>query len=232
MKAGGYLWYLQNFDHFHEINVNLKEKNFNRYKKYLNNVSVYLTDFFKRTQPLQDFSVVENQIVDDFELKWKESTIRGWEKKENIINEQHLFCQACSKYFSNENTYIHHFDGKKHKDNEKKLTENLAENLGAKNGTNPADPNNPQIGQAKESFTEEMKYDLAYKEFYVSFMRNQLCDIIQDTMNQIRKKQTRTLLENEEEKNYDDIEDEELSDSEDEEQPYNPKNLPLGWDGK
>merc|ERR1712118_511248 len=85
---------------------------------------------------------------------------------------------------------------------------------------------------AKESFTEEMKYELAHKEFYVSFMRNQLCDIIQDTMNQIRKKQTRTLLENEEEKNYDDIEEEDLSDSEEEEAPYNPKNLPLGWDGK
>jgi len=65
-------------------------------------------------------------------------------------------------------------------------------------------------------------------------MRNQLCDIIQDTMNQIRKKQTRTLLENEEEKNWDDNNnvDDEVSDSEEEEAPYNQKNLPLGWDGK
>ena len=34
MKSSGYLWYLQNFDHFHEIGINLKEKNFNKYKKY------------------------------------------------------------------------------------------------------------------------------------------------------------------------------------------------------
>lgn len=106
------------------------------------------------------------------------------------------------------------------------MAENLAKNL---------DENNTeQAPQVKDSFTKEKKYDLAYKEFYVSFMRNQLCDIIQDTMNQIRKKQTRTLLENEEEKNWDDNNnvDDEVSDSEEEEAPYNPKNLPLGWDGK
>lgn len=225
MKSSGYLWYLQNFDHFHEIGINLKEKNFNKYKKYQNNQNVYQSDFFKRTQPLQDFSMVENQINDDFEHKWKEGTIRGWEKKENVINEEHLFCKACQKYFANENTYIHHFDGKKHKDNEKKMTENMGKVL-------MINDDNPENRITKDSFTEEMKYELAYKEFYIVFMRNQLCDIIQDTMNQIRKKQTRTLLENEEEKNYDDEDEDDITDSEDEEQPYNPKNQPLGWDGK
>jgi len=82
---------------------------------------------------LQDFSVVENQINDDFELKWKEGTIRGWEKKDNVIIEQHLYCRPCQKYFSNENTFLHHTDFKKHINNERKMAENLAKNLDENN---------------------------------------------------------------------------------------------------
>lgn len=51
-------------------------------------------------------------------------------------------------------------------------------------------------------------------------------------MNQIRKKQTRTYEEMEAENyNFQEIEVEK-SESEDEGPIYNPKNLPLGWDGK
>jgi len=41
--------------------MNLKEKYFSRYSKYLELMMEYLTNFFKRTQPLADFSIVEKQ---------------------------------------------------------------------------------------------------------------------------------------------------------------------------
>lgn len=44
---------------FHEIPFSLKEKELKKYKRYLTNLRDYLRDFFKRTQPLTDFSVVE-----------------------------------------------------------------------------------------------------------------------------------------------------------------------------
>jgi splicing factor 3A subunit 3 len=59
---GGYLWYLQKFDQFHEIPLNLKEKGYNPYKKYLENLMGYLGDFFHRTHVLADFKLVERQI--------------------------------------------------------------------------------------------------------------------------------------------------------------------------
>ena len=62
-------------------------------------------------------------------------------------------------------------------------------------------------------------------------MKELLGDIIHDTVNQIRKKQTRTY----EEMEADNIESryiENDDESDDEEPVYNPKNLPLGWDGK
>jgi len=67
-------------------------------------------------------------------------------------------------------------------------------------------------------------------EAYISHLRELLGDIIHDTMNQIRKKQTRTWDELQAE-SYEVKESIDLED-EDEEAPYNPKNLPLGWDGK
>jgi len=54
-----------------------------------------------------------------------------------------------------------------------------------------------------------------------------LANILYDTMNLIRKKQTRGYEEQE-------IQEQQESESEaDPDEPvYNPKNLPLGWDGK
>lgn len=83
---------------------------------------------------------------------------------------------------------------------------------------------------SNDSFKLEQKKELAYKETYIISMKNLLCDIIQDTINQVRKKKTRTIEESMAER----VEEEEEPESESssEEVAYNPKNLPLGWDGK
>ena len=69
-------------------------------------------------------------------------------------------------------------------------------------------------------------------ENYVVRLKENLGDIVHDTTNQIRKKQSRTYEEMEAE-NYEvsEIEDDK-SDSDEEGPIYNPKNLPLGWDGR
>ena len=62
-------------------------------------------------------------------------------------------------------------------------------------------------------------------------MKELLGDVIHDTMNQIRKKQTRTYEEMEAEKESRQVLD--INEEEEDDEPvYNPKNLPLGWDGK
>ena len=95
----------------------------------------------------------------------------------------------------------------------------------------PADAN--RVGNPNnDSFKIEQKKELAYKETYTVSLKNLLCDIIQDTMNQIRKKKTRTIEESMAENNYNEAEPDPESDSSEDEPTYNPKNLPLGWDGK
>ncbi len=71
---------------------------------------------------------------------------------------------------------------------------------------------------------------MAELEWYVTRFKEMLADIIKDTENQVRKKQTlrqeELLAENF--KNPKDMD--EVINDEDEDGPiYNPKNLPLGW---
>jgi len=90
-----------------------------------------------------------------------------------------------------------------------------------------------KIKEANESKEEEIRA-IAYFEFSIVKFYEILADVIENTQNTIRKKQSR---------NYDEIEaefeiseqEEEAKDEEDEENEkpiYNPKNVPLGWDGK
>lgn len=46
-------------------------------------------------------------IEEDFEYRWKEGTIRGWEKRDlKDIKSNPLYCQACRKLFTNEHTFV------------------------------------------------------------------------------------------------------------------------------
>ena len=115
MEYGSYLGYLQKFDHFHEISVNLKERYYSPYMEYLTELLDYLIEFFKKSQPLTDFGIVEKQssknpiffifLEEESEYKWKEGTIRGWERKPE--SEQTTFyCRPCCYNFQSENTFI------------------------------------------------------------------------------------------------------------------------------
>lgn len=89
-----------------------------------------------------------------------------------------------------------------------------------------------KIKEANESKEEEIR-SIAYYEFSISKFYEILADVIENTQNTIRKKQSRNYdeIEAEFENSADEAEKDE--DSEENEKPiYNPKNVPLGWDGK
>lgn len=73
---------------------------------------------------------------------------------------------------------------------------------------------------------ESKRKTLAFLEYRVSRMREELASVVYNTMNYVRKKQSIGYEEVEE------VEDEESSEEELDAPIYNPKNLPLGWDGK
>ena len=59
IKSEDYLTWIQNFDKLYLVPLYLK--NSTKYEQYLVNLKQYLTDYFKKTQPLVDFSKIEEQ---------------------------------------------------------------------------------------------------------------------------------------------------------------------------
>jgi hypothetical protein len=230
----------------------LKEKEYKKYKRYLRNLADYLRDFFKRTQPLTDFSQVESQhgnylrkgidvVVDqDFEYRWKEGTVRGWEKKEEDqtdIEKNALYCAPCRKLFTNSNVFVQHHNGKKHKQNMKDMEKNLmlpGKKIAKADEAMKKD-HQPDAHEIEAEKERERRKKLAYLESFVMRMKDLLSDIIHDTINQIQKKQSSSWQELQRQAQGTTLQEDAKppSDDEDDDEPvYNPKNLPLGWDGK
>eukprot|EP00828_Plagiopyla_frontata_P028987 TRINITY_DN3746_c0_g1_i1.p1 TRINITY_DN3746_c0_g1~~TRINITY_DN3746_c0_g1_i1.p1 ORF type:complete len:517 (+),score=83.63 TRINITY_DN3746_c0_g1_i1:135-1553(+) len=227
-KIGDYLWYLMNFEQFHEIPYQLKEKEYKKYKRYLKNLVNYLKGFFQRIQPLANYKLFEAQCRQNFEYRWKERTIRGWDLRDDNNNDKdiqnnRLYCPYCEKLFQNENTFVHHFLGKKHKQLEAMKKNQLDQPTQLDHPTNSLQD-------------EQNRKKLAYQECMVQNLKEQIGSLVVDTYNHLQKKQTQTWEEILEEKEGIAAKQfEQASESEDEEdiKPiYNPKNLPLGWDGK
>ena len=224
-NVGDYLWYLQNFDQFHQIPNAIKLKEHKRYRRYLLGLSKYLKMYYQKISPLEDFSIYQEQIQEDYEQRWKEGTIRGWNTKvdPNEIKQNPLYCPPCQKLFTNENSFVSHSTGKKHKKNVKKMKKRMVEQ-GLK--TDEQD-----LSQVNKKNNDIMR-DLTYLECFCMRMKEHLSDVIQDTCNNIRKKQSRTFQEMQAEHKTRVESDDGLSDSDDDERFFNPKKVPLGWDGK
>lgn len=78
---------------------------------------------------------------------------------------------------------------------------------------------------------DKMKKAIIKLECFCIRMKEHLSDIIMNTSNQIRKKQSSTYEEMEADK-HDEPSEDEVLDSDEEERFFNPKKVPLGWDGK
>lgn len=141
-----------------------------------------------------------------------------------------LFCLPCNKFFTNKNVYKSHKTGIRHK----KAAENIAE----------------IIDRSDESEEIKLYKEIANLECFIARLKETLGDTIEDTMNNIRKKQTRTaeelgaqIYESSEEEPFQlPVEDlkkraesktqADSSESDEERPAYNPLNLPIGFDGK
>ncbi|CAJ1408811.1 unnamed protein product [Effrenium voratum] len=111
-----YIEWLKTFDQFHEISRYCKFRDKN-YTDYLEGLISYLRGFLLRTQPLIDVNKLEQQFEKEFEERWNDKSIPGWQTPSH---KEGLFCLPSSKLFNNESTKKHHENGKFYK---KKLEE-------------------------------------------------------------------------------------------------------------
>jgi splicing factor 3A subunit 3 len=218
LKVDDYLSFLNEFDRFEKIPISHKKNT--KYREYIRSILEYLKRYFIKTHPLCDPNIIQDDIDNGFDKAWEEGTIPGYEKALNTFRNEEgdkLTCIACKKVFTNKSTHEHHMNGKQH-------LKNVARN------SDKIELDHP-LNELSVKEEEDLR-EIAYYEYQIVRFKDLLSDIFENTKNLIRKKQSMSL----EEIQADVINDGEIDQieiiDEDEKKIYNPKNVPLGWDGK
>lgn len=215
-----YIGWLKSVDQFHDIPRYCKYGQ-KEYTGYVDSIIAYLRDFLLRKEPLVGIEQLEAQFDKEFEERWGDRSIPGWQEP---THKDRLFCLPSNRLFNNEAVMKSHQTGKHYK---KKVEE--MQKL--------------SFEDQKKLITESEEEDkrIARLESRAAKWHDLLSDTVQETVQHLQKKQSQTVDEMEMDK--DDTDDEEVDDGvdagsdfnpdDDEERPiYNPLNLPLGWDGK
>lgn len=228
-----YLSYLSTFDQLFDIP---KDKKNSEYKKYLDTVLDYLQDYSLRVKPLLDLNQEMENVVADFERQWENGTFPGWQKEAGSVLAHagaHLDLSAFSSWEELASLGLDRLKSALMALGLKcgGTLEERAQRLFSTKGKliSELDPSlfaKSKPGRNKD--TEKQK-EIATLEAQVYRFAEILSEQRQATKENVQRKQARTVGEREESDN-------EISESESEEEDndviYNPKNLPLGWDGK
>uniref|UniRef100_A0A3B3XTF3 Splicing factor 3a, subunit 3 n=1 Tax=Poecilia mexicana TaxID=48701 RepID=A0A3B3XTF3_9TELE len=231
-----YITYLSSFDQLFDIPKDRKNA---EYKKYLEMLLEYLQDYTDRVKPLLDQNELYGKVLTDFEKKWENGTFPGWPKETSSALTHagaHLDLSAFSSWEELASLGLDRLKSalmalglkcggtleeraQRLFSTKGKSLESLDPSLFAKN-PKAKGPKKDTERNRETAFLEAQVYE------YVEILGEQR----QLTHENVQRKQARTGEEREEE------EEEQLSESESEDEDneiiYNPKNLPLGWDGK
>jgi len=250
-----YLSYLSIFDRLYET-VPKARKSAADYRAYLNELLEYLHDFTQRIRPLMDVSEEMSQVAKEFNAKYDAGEFPGWPPKERPggamakhSSGAHLDLSAfsspeelaslgldrlksalmalslkCGGTLEDRANRLFSTKGKRLNELDPSL---FAKNKGKSSGGGAAGGgglNAKEVAKQRET---------AYLEAQVYKFSELLSEVRAATKENVERKQARTELER-------DDSDNELSDDEagggggddEDDIPYNPKNLPLGWDGK
>lgn len=178
-------------------------------EKFLQSFIDYLISFITRTDPFFDIDSCLKSIDASFERQYSESDFQQNQQKKKTD----YYCAFCNRYFDTPELLQNHTKQKSHQKNEEK-----AEKAGGLSNL------------IEERRMKSVKHD---KQCYTLFqlierVRPKLVASIENT----KRRQTLSAAVLEAEANLDAPIVFDESDDEDEQHFYNPKGLPLGWDGK
>ncbi|KIK67837.1 hypothetical protein GYMLUDRAFT_1014043 [Collybiopsis luxurians FD-317 M1] len=254
-KRPGYLAYLDLLLEAHNGPVHRelsKEARFTKdYETYIKNLHAYLLSFTKRTQPLDDTDLQQQEETVKFNNMWEAGELKDWEEEltngKNALGSEPangggIWCSACQKNYSKQTVYDAHLTSKKHIKAADKQAQGSAEKA-------PTNPNGPSSAPSTSSNTSALKTRLRSSALYTHLVTSLLVPLagtLNDTKSNVERRFSLTAREREQElleqskpkpavpaaKNGADNDGEEGEEEEEEERIYNPLKLPLGWDGK
>ncbi|PFX19909.1 Splicing factor 3A subunit 3 [Stylophora pistillata] len=230
-----YLGYLETFDRLFDI---AKEKKNPEYRRYIEALLDYLYDYTQRVLPLYDLEGELEKVMSAFEEQWSKGTFPGWMKDASSALAHSGAHLDLSAFSSPEELASLGLDRLKQALQALGLKcggtlEDRAQRLFSTKGV-PLDQLDPSFfaksraGKGRDNAQKQK--DIAAVEAQIYHLTELLGEQRQATRENVERKQARTSDELEEEEEHEEGHE---SDSDDEETVlYNPKNLPLGWDGK
>jgi len=231
-----YLTYLMSFDRLFELS---KERKNYEYKNYLNNLLDYLYNFIQRAKPLTDIEQELSDALADFELKYEVGSFPGWPKETGSALAHSGAHLDLSGFSSSEELMslgldrlktalqaLHLKCGGTLEERAKRLFATKGLTLDALGSSALAKGK----GKGKGIDSARKQKEIASLESQIYRMVELVSEERQSTRENVERKQARTSDELEDDEDEHHVGEE--SDDEDEQVLYNPKNLPLGWDGK
>lgn len=230
-----YITFLSIFDHFSEIPKDRKNAD---YRRYLETLLDYLVHYLSRVRPLLDLNAELEQANKDFEPQWENNTFPGWPKEAGSALTNvgaHLELSAFSSWEELASLGLDRLKSALMALGLKcgGTLEERAQRLFSTKGEASLDPNLLAKKNARKpgkGKNIEKQKEIARLEAHVYKLSELVSTQRAATKENVQRKQARTEGERGDS-------DAEASASESEEEddndiPYNPKNLPLGWDGK
>jgi len=232
-----YIQYIQNFDKLSEIP---KEKKNAEYKAYLSTLIDYLYSFINRTKPLLALDEQLTESTADLDGRFDRGECPGWAKEQQgamAHSGAHLDLSAFSTPEEVASLGLDRLKsgllalGLKCGGTLQERAERLFMTKGMDVSELPPTIFAKTKPGAKGGRADNAKQkEIAGMECQVYKMAEIIGDVRADTVENVERKQART--EGEREESEGEISEDENEDEDDDDIPYNPKNLPLGWDGK
>ncbi|KAK7107124.1 splicing factor 3A subunit 3-like [Littorina saxatilis] len=233
-----YITYLSTFDHLYKIP---KDRKNTAYKEYVVFLLDYLSHYLSKVKPLLDQHEVLEVVQSQCESDWMEGIVPGWPKEATGALTHagaHLDLSAFSSWEELASLGLDRLKsalmalGLKCGGTLEERAQRLFSTKGKKlDELDPALFAKAKPGKAGKSGREaEKQKEVAMLEAQVYRFAELLSEQRAATRENVQRKQAQTGEEREEdeEENYPDTD----SSDDDDDIPYNPKNLPLGWDGK
>jgi len=232
-----YIQYIQNFDKLSEIP---KEKKNAEYKAYLTNLIDYLYSFINRTKPLLPLDQQLSEAIADIEVRFDKGECPGWAKEQQgamAHTGAHLDLSAFSTPEEVASLGLDRLKsglmalGLKCGGTLQERAERLFMTKGMDVSELPPALFAKTKPGTKGGRADNVKQrEIAGMECQLYKIAEIIGDVRSDTVENVERKQARTDGEREESEG--EISEDEQDDEDDDDIPYNPKNLPLGWDGK
>jgi len=231
-----YIKFLDVFDKLDEIP---KEKKVANYRTYLSVLVEYLGSFVERVKPLLDINEELVSAREEFKEQWDQGTFPGWPKEATgalSITGAHLDLSAFSSSAELMSLGLDRLKSALQALGLKcgGTLEERAHRLFLTKGKNISELE-PSLFNKGAKKSGSSRYKEAHKLEEMAAIEAQvyrLADILTeqkaDTTENVQRKQARKEGEADEEEDSSGSEAEDMEDD----VPYNPKNLPLGWDGK